>query len=145
MAALPPERTEFKPNHSKLYNGTTFVGASRILEREFIQAARAAIESNYTQQTLGWHFIPPGAPHMGGLWEAGVKSFKSHFRKFAGSFKFTFEEFSTILSRIEACLNSCSSSSISSDPSDFAALTPGYFMIGTPILAPVNPRIEYRF
>lgn len=130
------------PLHLYSDNGTTFVGASRILEREFIHAARAGTESNYAHQSLSWHFIPPGAPHMGGLWEAGVKSFKSHFRKFAGSFKFTFEEFSTILSRIEACLNSRPLSPISSDPNDFAALTPGHFLIGTPILAPIDPRIE---
>lgn len=79
---------------------------------------------------------------MGGLWEAGVKSFKTHFRKFAGSYKFTFEEFSTLLSRIESCLNSRPLSPISSDPTDFAALTPGHFLIGTPILAPIDPNID---
>ena len=34
---------------------------------------------------------------MGDLWEAGVKSFKAHIRKIGGLFKYTFEEFSTLL------------------------------------------------
>lgn len=79
---------------------------------------------------------------MGGLWESGVKSFKLHFRKIAGSSKYTFEEFQTLLSRIESCLNSRPLSPISQDPSDFAALTPGHFLIGTPILAPVDPNFR---
>lgn len=130
------------PLHLYSDNGTTFVGASKILTRDFIQASRSYVAANYSHQNLSWHFIPPGAPHMGGLWEAGVKSFKSHFRKFAGSFKFTFEEFVTLLSRIEACLNSRPLSPISQDPSDFSALTPGHFLIGSPILATIDPRLE---
>ena len=90
-------------------NGTNFVGASREIEREFKQALneiRDKLRSKFSYQELSWRFNPAGAPHMGGLWEAAVKSFKTHFRKMAKNFKYTFEEFSTLLTRIEACLNS---------------------------------------
>lgn len=50
-----------------------------------------------------WHFIPPGAPHMGGLWEAAVKSVKHHLLRVIGHTKLTFEEMSTLLIQIEAC------------------------------------------
>ncbi|XP_075159384.1 uncharacterized protein LOC142232519 [Haematobia irritans] len=123
-------------------NGTTFVGASRMLARDFLRTSREALTAHYAHQRVTWHFIPPGTPHMGGLWEAGVKSFKSHFRKFAGSMKFTFEEFSTLLARIESCLNSRPLSPLSQDPNDLSALTPGHFLVGTPILAPVEPQID---
>ncbi|XP_065365574.1 uncharacterized protein LOC135958605 [Calliphora vicina] len=83
-----------------------------------------------------------GAPHMGGLWEAGVKSFKAHFRKTAGCHKYTHEELSTLLSKIESCLNSRPISPVSTDPTDLCALTPGHFLIGSPILAPIDPQVN---
>ncbi|XP_073820655.1 uncharacterized protein [Musca autumnalis] len=79
---------------------------------------------------------------MGGLWEAGVKSFKTHLKKCIPKMNFTFEEFSTILSKIEACLNSRPLSPASEDPSDLSPLTPGHFLIGTPILAPPEPDVS---
>jgi len=42
----------------------------------------------------------------GGLWEAGVKSFKTLFYKSTAMRKYTFEELSKLLAKIEACLNS---------------------------------------
>lgn len=39
---------------------------------------------------------------------------------------------STILVRIEACLNSRPITPLSNDPSDLSALTPGHFLIGRP-------------
>ena len=38
---------------------------------------------------------------MGGLWEAAVKSFKAHIRKIGGPFKYTFDEFSTLLAPLD--------------------------------------------
>ena len=79
---------------------------------------------------------------MGGLWEAAVKSFKKHFRKHAVNMKYTFEEFSTVLSRIEACLNSRPICPMNDSLDSNLALTPGHFLVGSPILSPPEPLIQ---
>ncbi|UYV60511.1 hypothetical protein LAZ67_1001370 [Cordylochernes scorpioides] len=53
-----------------------------------------------------WKFSPPGAPHFGGLWEAGIKCFKYHFRRIIGETLLTYEGFLTLIVQMEACLNS---------------------------------------
>ena len=85
------------------------------------------------RQYIEWGFIPPYSPHLGGLWEAGVKSCKYHLRRVMGNTLFTFEELTTSLVQIEACLNSRPLSPLSSDPSDLKPLTPGHFLIGEPL------------
>ncbi|XP_065356196.1 uncharacterized protein LOC135950589 [Calliphora vicina] len=123
-------------------NGTAFVGASNILNRDqstFLNTVRRNLMSQQVFQTLEWHFIPAGAPHMGGLWEAGVKSLKAHLKKITHAQNFTFEEFTTMLARIEACLNSRPLSPMSDNPEDLCALTPGHFLIGAPLLSPPEP------
>lgn len=70
---------------------------------------------------------------MGGLWEAGIKSCKFHLARITGKSLFTFEEFTTILAQIEACLNSRPLTPMSSDPADLEPLTPGHFLVGAPL------------
>ncbi|KAL7288044.1 hypothetical protein TKK_0017839 [Trichogramma kaykai] len=53
-----------------------------------------------------WKFIPPSAPHFVGVWEAAVKSFKTHLKRTVGPGRLTYEELSTLLLSIEAVLNS---------------------------------------
>ncbi|XP_075150485.1 uncharacterized protein LOC142224588 [Haematobia irritans] len=135
---------------SRIYsdNGRNFLGASRTLLREFsqfIKTTSTSISQKYSIHGFEWKFIPPHAPHMGGLWEAAVKSFKTHFKKLAGAHRFTFEQFSTLLSRIEGVLNSRPISAMSEDPSDLTALTPGHFLRGSPLLAlpePISPKLS---
>ncbi|XP_070139210.1 uncharacterized protein [Drosophila bipectinata] len=79
---------------------------------------------------------------MGGLWEAGVKSFKTLFYKSTATRKYTFEELATLLARIEACLNSRTLAPMSKDPAEILALTPGHFLVGGPLLATVEPEIK---
>lgn len=126
-------------------NGTAFVGASNIFSRDqanFLSQVKRNLLSHHVYQTIEWHFIPPGAPHMGGLWEAGVKSFKTHLKKITDAQNFTFEEFTTMLTRIEACLNSRPLSPMSDNPNEICALTPGHFIIGAPLLSPPEPELS---
>jgi hypothetical protein len=64
---------------------------------------------------------------------------KSYLKKVIGESTLTFEEFSTVLSRIEACLNSRPIKPISSNPTDLESLTSGHFLIGRPLLHPLEP------
>ncbi|XP_041449635.1 uncharacterized protein LOC121404366 [Drosophila obscura] len=122
-------------------NGKTFVGAEKALSHDFLVATRSSVLAAYPQQHLTWRFNPPSAPHMGGLWEAGVKSFKTLFYKSTSTWKYTFEELSTLLSKIEACLNSRPISPMSEDPTDLLALSPGHFLIGGPLVSIAEPEI----
>ncbi|XP_055841189.1 uncharacterized protein LOC129908595 [Episyrphus balteatus] len=126
-------------------NGTNFVGANKAISSDFkafLESATDELCERYKDRNLEWKFIPPGAPHMGGIWEAGVKSFKLHFRKIAGTNKFTFEEFSTLLAKVEACLNSRPISPITENPADILPLTPGHFLRGGPLLSPLEPAMD---
>lgn len=125
---------------SDLYsdNATNFKGANReILEiYEFLTNAENMheIASNLANHgRVNWHFIPPRAPHFGGLWESAVKSFKNHFARVIGERILTYEEFTTFATEVEGILNSRPLTPISSDPNDLVALTPGHFLIGDSI------------
>jgi hypothetical protein len=96
----------------------------------------ATLQANLANDGVQWHFIPPAAPHFGGLWEAGVKSFKFQFlRRVIGSRTLSKAEFATILCQIEVCLNSRPIAALSDDPGDLSALTPGHFLMGRPLLS----------
>lgn len=127
------------PLHVYSDNGTNFVGASKTLRKEAgleLLKVPEDLVNEIANEGSKWHFIPPAAPHFGGLWEAGIKSMKQHLKKVIGDSTLTFEEISTLLSQVEACLNSRPLCPITSDPSDCLALTPGHFLIGDALLAP---------
>ncbi|XP_025191316.1 uncharacterized protein LOC112591650 [Melanaphis sacchari] len=118
--------------------GTNFVGAARQL-RELINSPPSQGVITSTAMSCSWHFNPPAAPHFGGLWEAAVRSAKRLLTRVVGSHVLTYEEFSTVLCRVEAVLNSRPLTPASSDPHDLECLTPGHFLVGQPLLA-VPPR-----
>ena len=75
-------------------------------------------------QNIQWKFISERAPHFGGLWEAAVKI---HLKRVIAATKLTFKEFSTVLTQVEACLNSRPLTPLHHDDDVIEALTPGRF------------------
>ncbi|XP_070169361.1 uncharacterized protein [Polyergus mexicanus] len=118
-------------------NGTNFQGADRELNTTFQRlVADPQIQDAIANDNVKWHFIPPSAPHFGGLWEAGVKGLKFLLKRAIGSRTLSQIEFATLLCQIEACLNSRPISALHDDPNDFSALTPGHFLVGRPLVSP---------
>lgn len=123
-------------------NGTNFHGANKELQRSFMVISRDPdLHNTLSSNGTAWRFIPPAAPHFGGLWEAGVKSVKQHLCKIVGSNTLTIEEMTTLLVRIEACLNSRLIAPLTNDPDDLTPLTSGHFLIGGPILSVPEPSV----
>lgn len=116
-------------------NGTNFVGAHRKLTLQFKEISKHQVVTSFlAEKTIEWHFIPPVAPHFGGFWEAAVKSAKQHLTKTSMGMILTFEEASTLLCGIKGVFNSRPMTSLSNDPANCSALTPGHFLIGCPIV-----------
>lgn len=120
----------------KIYsdNGKNYVGAHNQIKDFLISLNKdESFHSFCSQNNTSWHFIPAMSPHQGGLWEAAIKSAKYHATRIIGNQNLTFEELGTIFAQIEAVLNSRPLTELSSEPNDLNPLTPGHFLIGSPL------------
>lgn len=124
--------------------GTNFQGAKNELPRLFLLASSSTsteIAHLFATDGITFHFNPPYAPNWGGQWEAYVKLTKHHLRRMTVSKTLTYEEMSTLLVQIEACINSRPLCSITSDPNDLDPLTPAHLLIGQPLNAIPEPSL----
>ncbi|GFW80506.1 integrase catalytic domain-containing protein [Trichonephila clavipes] len=128
---------------AKLYsdNATNFVGANIELKKMFNLVCKPdeALASYMASEGIDWNFLPPRAPNFGGLWEAGVKSFKFYLKRVVGNIRLTYEVFLTVIIQIEGMLNSRPLVPLSSDLDDLNVLTPSHFLIGRSITSIVEP------
>ncbi|GFS98150.1 integrase catalytic domain-containing protein [Trichonephila clavipes] len=124
-------------------NATNFKGAAAELNRfiKLICNKNETLANYFASEAIQWKFIPPRSPNFGGLWEAGVKSFKHHLYRTLVNSKITFEEFETIIIQIEGILNSRPLVPLSDNINEYEVLTPGHFIIGRPISAIPEPAI----
>ncbi|XP_072398091.1 uncharacterized protein [Diabrotica undecimpunctata] len=120
------------PSQVLIDNGSNFIAASNELCElgRFLSQNENEISESCHKDNINWKFNPPYGPHFGGLWEAGVKSIKHHLRRVTKGASFTFEQLTTLLTQVEAILNSRPLSPISDSPHNLTPLTPSHFLIG---------------
>ena len=111
-------------------NGSNFVGAERQLRESLMEWEQTKIADMCSQQDIQWHFIPPGAPHMGGAWERLVGSVKRALKIVMGETVLTDEVLHTLLTEVESMLNGRPLTYVSSDGRDLEPLTPNHLLLG---------------
>ena len=122
-----------------------FVGAAREMNElvDFLedQKTQGSLSEFCSTYNIHWKFILEHAPHFGVLWEAAVKSMKNSFK---ANTKLIFEEFSTVITQVEACLNSRLLAPLPVDDDGIEVVTPGLFLIGRPLESRPDPAFSYR-
>lgn len=129
-------------------NGTNFIGAHNLLQE---------LTTNRSDDEIKWKFLPPGAPHWGGIHEALVKSSKRTLTRVLeeeqGARRHLREhELRRALCEVIGILNSRPLTYESSDPGDARALTPNHFLIQRASIAlpqgnygSPNPRQHFHY
>lgn len=128
-------------------NGTNFVGADKELRNLFKKSTNNVakeIADQLVNDGTTWHFIPPRAPNFGGLWEAGVRAAKRHLMRVNGTSKLTYEEMTTLLAQVEACLNSRPLCQLDETVETLNPLTPGHFLVGEPLISIPDTRYDQK-
>lgn len=124
--------------------GTNFVGAKTRITRSLSEVQKKWNEemaSELSEFKTQWHYNPPGTPHFGGLWEAGVKCVKHHLKRIVGGVRLTYDEFETILLQIEAILNSRPLCEAPENP-DTMILTPAHFLVHGSLMSLPDDNLE---
>lgn len=101
-------------------SGTNVVCASKQLYTHVYSMEGHLAVAN-SRPICEWYFNPPSAPHFRGLWEDTVLSTKRLLIRVIVTHTFRYEKLSTILTRIEAVLNSRPLITVFNDPHNLNA------------------------
>ena len=133
-----------KPSVVYIDNGSNFTGAEKEL-REKVQAINTErVEKDMLLEAVEWHFLPPYAPHMGGMWEQLVRSVKTTLHALVTDRLLTDEELLSYLAEVEKVLNDRPLTKMLSEPKDEVPITPSDLLLlrgnsSSPAIASYNP------
>lgn len=111
-------------------NGTNFRGCEKELKKLIQDLDQEQLEKYSTEKGFEFRFNPPGAPHMGGVFESLIKSAKRAIRASLKDVEFTDAELQSAFIGAEDLLNSRPLGYQTNDLNDFRALTPASFLHG---------------
>ena len=103
-------------------NGTNFVCP----EREIRQCQ---IRDELLQRWCQWVFQPPKASHASGVWERLIRSTRTTLKAMLGESLVEEDVLATVLTEVEATLNSRPLCAVSDDPNDLQPLTPNHLLL----------------
>jgi len=111
-------------------NGTNFVGAEKELSKSTMEWNKTQIYAHLQQNEIRWEFNPPQASNMGGIWERMIRSIRKIMHVLLSEQKVSDESFATVLTEVEAIINSRPLTPVSVDPaSNNEPLTPNHLLL----------------
>ena len=132
-------------------NGTSFVAGERELNAALKRHSRDALPRYASKQHIEWSFNPPGAPHMGGVWERLVGVVKRVLKGILSkAVRLNDETLETVLCEAECIVNGRPLTRLSDGPDDIGALTPNHLLmlrenIETPLLGAASDAYRCRW
>ena len=119
-------------------NGKTFKAASRIIQSVFDDPE---VRRHFTELRVEWAFNLEKAPWWGGIFERMIKSAKRCLKKAIGRACLTYDELLTLVTEVEAVLNSRPLSYIAMDDLE-EPLTPSHLLLGYRVLTLPDPSLS---
>ncbi|XP_067022151.1 uncharacterized protein [Acropora muricata] len=110
-------------------NGTNFVGAEREIRQAIENWNKRQIKDELLQRGCQWVFQPPKASHASGVRERLIRSTRTALKATLGESLVEEDVLATVLTEVEATLNSRPLCAISDDPNDLQPLTPNHLLL----------------
>ena len=111
-------------------NGTNFTGGCAEVKRNYSQWNQSDLMKYSVKQGFEWHFNPPSASHMGGIWERLIRTIRKVMVGLIGTHcRITDEGLETLFCEVEFIVNSRPITKISDSILDAAALTPNHLLL----------------
>ena len=118
-----------KPKVIRSDNETNLCGGERELREAVDSWNQQKIKSFLHQRNIDWKFNPPGASHMGGVWERIIRSVRKILRALLREQLVSGEALRTLMAEVESILNSRPLTPNSEDPADPEPLTPNHLLL----------------
>jgi hypothetical protein len=118
-----------EPKEIRSDNGTNFVGARTELRKAIQHWNQDRIHEHLLKQDIKWVYNPPGASHMGGVWERLIRSVRSVLVGVLKQQTLDDESLTTLLTVVEGIINNRPITKLSDDPRDEKPLTPSHLLI----------------
>ena len=116
-------------------NAKTFKCAKKELQRCWRILESEEMHTALSERKIEWKFIVPRAPWWSEFYERLVKSIKLPLKKIFRNAMLDAEQMATVLTEIEAQINSRPLTYVGAEPNDLNALTPAQILIGRKLQA----------
>ena len=110
-------------------NGTNLSGGEREIREAINDWNQQKIEVFLHQKNIEWKFNPPGASHMGGVWERVIRSVRKILRVLLREQLVSGEALRTLMAEVEGILNGRPLTPNSDSSIDAEPLTPNHLLL----------------
>lgn len=130
------------PNIIFCDNAKTFKRAEADYKEIWRNLNAREIEEYYGEEKITWKYIAERASWWGGMYERLVGVVKQSLKKVLGTASLNFTEMATVLTQVEAVVNSRPITFVYNEPNEPSPLTPAHFLIGRRLRALPNRRVK---